>query len=69
MIRAPVAAGKNIKSVMGHDFDVSPSSVDMSFALPQDITPLMRRLHHPFFVIGLLACFLFVSGALSGQTV
>ena len=27
----------------------------------------MKRLSHPIFVVGLLACFLFVSGVLSGQ--
>ena len=30
---------------------------------------MMKRVHQPLFVIGLLACFLFVSGALSGQVV
>ena len=29
----------------------------------------MKRLHHRVFVIALLACFLFVSGALAGQVV
>ncbi len=29
----------------------------------------MKRLSHPFFVVGLLACFLFVSGAFTGQAV